>query len=100
MSAPATLRPKSDVRFRRVAGEGVVLRQDAGEVLALNEVASRILEHIDGGLTVSGIVERLLEEFDADREEIEADTTEFVTELLESGVIESVSHSEDGPDDG
>ena len=100
MSAPGTLRPKSDVRFRRVAGEGVVLRQDAGEVLALNEVGSRILEHVDGRLTVPEIVERLLEEFDADRIEIEADTAEFVRELLESGVIESVPDSEDRPDDG
>ncbi len=100
MSAPGTLRPKSDVRFRRVAGEGVVLRQDAGEVLALNEVGSRILEHVDGRLTVPEIVERLLEEFDADRIEIEADTAEFVRELLESGVIESVPGSEDRTDDG
>ena len=80
--SPGTLRPKSDVRFRRVAGEGVVLRQDEDEVLALNEVGARILEHIGEGITVSDIVDRLLEEFDAERAELEADTTEFVRELL------------------
>ena len=94
MRASGGLRPKSDVRFRRVADEGVVLLQDANEVLALNEVGASILEHIDNGLTVPDIVERLLEEFDADRKEIEADTAEFVRELLESGVIEAM------PDDG
>ncbi len=94
MNWPGAVRPKTDVRFRRVAGEGVVLLQDANEVLALNEVGASILEHIDNGLTVPDIVERLLEEFDADRKEIEADTAEFVRELLESGVIEAM------PDDG
>ncbi len=94
MRASGVLRPKSDVRFRRVADEGVVLVQDANEVLALNEVGASILEHIGNGLTVPDIVERLWEEFDADRNELEADTAEFVRELLESGVIEAM------PDDG
>lgn len=98
MNVTGILRPKSDVRFRRVAGEGVVLLQDANEVLALNEVAARILEHIGDGLTVSVIVDRLLEEFDADRADLEADTTEFVRELLESGVIETVSDDGERPD--
>ena len=66
MSAPGTLRPRSDVRYRRVAGEGVVLLQDANEVLALNEVAARILEHVGAGLTMPDIVDRLLEEFEAE----------------------------------
>jgi len=98
VTAPGALRPRSDVRFRRVAGEGVVLLQDANEVLALNEVGARILEHIGDGLTMAGIVDRLLEEFDADRAELEADTAEFVRELLESGVIEAVPRDEERPD--
>jgi len=98
VSTPGNLRPRSDVRFRRVAGEGVVLLQDANEVLALNQVGARILEHIGDGLTVAEIVERLLEEFDVDRSELEADTTEFVRELLESGVIEAVPADEERTD--
>jgi hypothetical protein len=90
VTATENLRPKSDVRFRRVAGEGVVLLQDANEVLALNEVGARILEHIGEGSTVPAIVERLLEEFDVEREALEADTSEFVRELLKCGVIEAV----------
>jgi hypothetical protein len=96
MSANERLRTRSDVRFRRVADEAVVLRQDAGEVLALNEVAARILELVGEGLTQDEIVDRLLEEYDVERPELEADTAAFVQELLDSGVIEPVSEGGEG----
>jgi len=99
VSVREVFRPKIDVRFRRVAEEGVVLLQDAGEVLALNEVGARILELIDDGLAVPAIVDRLFEEFEADRAALGADTADFVGELLESGVIETVPATEEKLDD-
>ena len=46
---PATvLRRRSDVRYRRIEGEAVVLRQAAPEVLVLNEVARRAARAADG----------------------------------------------------
>jgi DNA-directed RNA polymerase delta subunit len=84
------------VRFRRVADEAVVLRQDAGEVLALNEVGTQVLELIGEGLTVPAIVDRLLEEYEVARAELEADIAAFVQELLDSGVIEPVGGAEGG----
>ena len=96
MSANERLRTRSDVRFRRVADEAVVLRQDAGEVLALNEVAARILELVGERLSEAEIVERLAGEYDVERAELEADTAAFVQELLDGGVIEPVSEGGEG----
>lgn len=83
--APYRLRP--DVRYQPVGDEGVVVRQEAAEVLILNEVAMRILASIDEGLEQARIVERLAEEFAADREGIAADLDAFLAELSAAGLI-------------
>jgi hypothetical protein len=77
----------SDVRYQRVADEGVVVRQDAGEVLVLNEVGTRILVLLDQGLSRQQIVERLHEEFDAEPQRLGDDLEAFVYELRASGII-------------
>lgn len=92
-----------DVRFRVVSGEGVVVRQDAGEVLVVNGVAARVLELLDprrmeGDDPVSGpadlppgrsfdeMLAPLQEEFDATEEEIARDLRGFLDELVAGGV--------------
>ena len=91
MNGNDLLRPRSDVRFRIVGGEAVVVLQESGQVLALNEVGARILQLIDRGLAVPRIIDHLEEEFDAERSDLEVDTADFVRELLDGGVIEVVS---------
>ena len=85
------MRPRSDVRFRVVGDEGVVLLQDAGEVLAINGVGARIFEHLQAGLDVDSIVDRLSKEFDVERKVLAEDTDGFLSELFDGGVIERVS---------
>ena len=78
----------ADVRYRQVADEGIVLRQQAGEVLVLNEVGVRVVTLLDKGLAPPGIVARLVEEFDAEPGCLAADVADFMTELAAAGVIE------------
>ena len=78
---------RDDVRFRVIAGEAVVLRQEAAEVLVLNEVGARILELSDGSVSLGSIVEQLEEEFEVARQELESDVTTFVGDLVEAGVL-------------
>ena len=100
MSGARVLRPRSDVRYRNVGGEGVVILQDAGEVLAVNELGVRVLELMDESLSIAEIVGRLLEEFDAERADVEEDVSEFVRELLEIGVVEVVEEDREGRRNG
>lgn len=81
-------RRRSDVRFRVMDGEAVVLRQEDAEVMVLNEVGTRILQLADEGGSVDQIVALLLEEFEVGEDELRADTLEFLQDMVESGVLE------------
>lgn len=83
------LRP--DVRYRLVGGQAVVIVQEAGEALVLNEVGSRILELVDGERSVADIVSVLREEFDAAPEELASDVSGYLADLVEAGVLDLAS---------
>jgi hypothetical protein len=86
----SVLRRSGDVRYRLLDGEAVVLRQRAGEVLVLNEVASRILELADGEAPVGAWVEALAADYEADRTTLERDVVAFAAELAGAEVLERV----------
>lgn len=89
-TAATVLRPRPDVRFRRIDTDGVVLVQGTAQVLGLNEVGARLLELVSGGATVAELVERLAEEYDVERGVLEADVDAFLDRLLSAGVVEAV----------
>jgi pyrroloquinoline quinone biosynthesis protein D len=82
------LRRRSDVRYRLIEGEAVVLRQSAAEVLVLNGVGASVLDLADGERSVAGWIETLAAEYDADPAMLERDVLEFATELFEAGLLE------------
>jgi hypothetical protein len=81
-------RVNADVRYRRVSEEGVVIRQRAGEVLVLNDVAMRIVELAQSGVSLSDLATRLVAEYEIEPARLEADLRGFVEELLEANVLE------------
>jgi hypothetical protein len=82
------LRCKSDVRFRAVPPETVVIRQAGPEVLVLNAVGGRILELLDGRRPVAGVLDALRAEYDVAPDALERDTLAFLAELLAGEVLE------------
>ncbi len=84
----AVYRRCRDVRFRNLAGEGVVVRQVASEVLVLNEVGIRVLELLDTGMSVAQVRAAVCTEFAVDEATATADVHRYVAELAEAGVIE------------
>lgn len=82
------LKHTDDVRYRVVGDEAVVVRQNAAEVLALNDVGARVLELIDAKRTVAQMIDTMSNEYDVDRDELSRDVEHFVTALHEAGVIE------------
>jgi hypothetical protein len=85
----SVLRRRSDVRFRAVPPETVVIRQAGPEVMVLNAVGGRILELVDGVRPVSALLETLAAEYeDVSREALEQDLHRFLSELLQGEVLE------------
>jgi hypothetical protein len=84
------LRTRRDVRFRVVGEEGVVVRQEAGEVWVVNEVGARVLALLDGRRTVTAAMAILADEFDVELERLAADLAVYLEELLAGGVLEEV----------
>ena len=79
--------PKSDVIFRALGAEAVVLNLESGTYFGLNSVGTRIwllLEQHDLG----GTCEQLQAEYDAPRERIESDVLALVDSLEGKGLVE------------
>lgn len=92
MIGPDTvLRRRPDVRYRIVAPEAVVIRQDVPEVLVLNGVAAELLERIDARTSAAGLIEALVPLYDVEPALLEQDVLQFLGELLEGGVVEEVA---------
>lgn len=83
---PLKINPK--VRFRRVFDEGVVIHQERAEALVLNDTAMAFLELCDGQRTLAEIVAGMAEQFEVERDVLEADIAGFVEELERAGLIE------------
>jgi len=83
----ARYRISSDVRFRRVGDEGIVLRQRDGEVLVLNEVAMRTLELLATGHNLVQLCHSLADEYDVQHSIVQADTAELLRDLVDCGVL-------------
>lgn len=83
-------RRASEVRYRIVDGEAVVIRQRAAEVLGLNPVGSTILDLIDGQRGTAEIVAGLVERYSVEPSVAADDVRRFLAELRDSGLIEPV----------
>jgi coenzyme PQQ synthesis protein D (PqqD) len=96
------LRRRSDVRYRRIEGEAVVLRQSAAEVLVLNEVGASVLDLADGRRPVGEWIDAIVRDYrddrghDVDRETVARDVLEFASEATEAGLLEPVIALESG----
>ena len=78
-------------RFRVVGDEGVVVRLDGSEVVALNGIGASMLELMrEGTRTLSDIATSIAERFDVDPAVAENDAREFARELQDAGIVERV----------
>ena len=70
-----------------LAGRGA----DLDSILNLNRVAAFVWEQLDGKRTGGAVVDAVVERFDVERKQAEADTIELLETLLELEAIEAVS---------
>lgn len=85
---PQRFRRCTDVRYRVVGGQAVIIVQGAGEAVVLNEVGTCILELIDQGRSRDEIVAGITGRFEADSDCISEDLDRYLADLEDAGVIE------------
>ena len=76
--------------WRQLEGRVVLVHPQAGKVHELNPTASFLWERADGKTTISELAQALTQEFQVSREQALTDTTDFVSQLHDQGVVEFV----------
>ena len=87
----ARFRPRPGVLLRRLEDEAVLLDSASGRYFGLNATGSRVFELLDGERTLEAVVERLLQEHAVDRERLQQDVAELVSELRSQGLVVEAS---------
>lgn len=88
LGAEVTLRRTGDVLVSEVDGEVVMLDRESDVYYGLNEVGAHIWEQLEEPRTVDELEGSTAETFDVSRVRCRDDVREFLTELLDSGLIE------------
>lgn len=76
-----------DLTTADLGGEAIVLDVKSGNYFGLNEVGAFILECIRQPVSVREVIDRMLKEYDATREQITQDVVQFLQQLQEQGLI-------------
>ena len=81
-----------DFIIRQIADETILVAtgqasQNFNGMISLNEVASFILQEIEWCDDEYMLINRILDEFEADENTVREDVKEFLSQLLEVGII-------------
>lgn len=95
MKGGTVYRKKGNIVTRDIAGETILVPvcgklADMQQLFSLNDVGRFIWERIDGQTNLEAIRLGIMDSFEVKREESEADLTDFISRLMESGLIEAV----------
>ena len=83
---------KKEVYLRNICGDDVLIPTGAtvdeyNGMFTLTPTGSVIFKAIEDGLDENGILERVLDEFDVEREVAEKDIADFLESLRDFGII-------------
>jgi hypothetical protein len=76
-----------EVMARQVGEETVILHLESGAYYGLDEVGSRIWALLVDGHTLAGICTTILDEYEAEKSQVEQDVLDLALELKERGLI-------------
>ncbi len=92
LSPTSIVRPREGVLAREVGGEMVILNVDLGTYYGLNEVGTRAWTLFVQGESVGDVRDRLLAEFEVDRETVTSDLDRLLSDLVQHGLIDVSSN--------
>ena len=75
--------------FQSVGDGAVVLLADSGQLYSCNDTSEAFLRHVDGKRSLGDIVDLMAQEYEVEREMLEADLAELAESLKQEGVIVS-----------
>jgi len=90
MTAVANVALRDCVRFRSMGDECVVLVQDDGKVLLVNELGGLVLQMLREGVPVVEIPGRIAAEFEVEEAVAARDVAEYLASLRDNGVVVEV----------
>ena len=81
-----------DFVYRRIGDETILVPikdnvRDMGSIYNLSEVGAFVWEHLDGKQSLSGIKDRIFEEFNVSSDLAKKDLSDFIAQLKEIGAV-------------
>ena len=83
-----TITISKDVLAQELDGETVLLDLASESFFGLDEVSTRVWQLLRDGIGREEVIDRLLEEYEVDREVLERDIEDLLERLAEAGLIE------------
>jgi hypothetical protein len=80
--------PNPDILSRLIEDEAVLVMPKQGQVKVLNEVGAAIWELVDGNRSIQQIIEGVCAQFEVDYGNVETDTLNFITDLIDREIVE------------
>ena len=87
MEATTLLTRNEGILSTEIDGETVLMSVDSGKYFTLNSVGTAIWTHLATPISLSALQERLLEQFDGDRQTILSETQSYLQDLATRGLI-------------
>ena len=90
-------RPSEEIIVREIDKEIIIVPLTSGiadmedELYTLNETGRAIWEKLDGAKSLQNIIDDLVIEYDADKEQIAGDVVGLIEELLKRNMVVAVS---------
>ena len=78
----------ADILISQVGGESVILNLKSEHYFGLDEVGTAMWAAITGSDSIQIAYEKLLSEYDVDREQLKQDLTDLIEKLVDHGLVE------------
>ena len=77
----------SDARHRSIDGEGIIVRQDDGEVIVINEIGTNLVEKVKNGDCIKDMIDAISNDYEVGGADLEKDVFEYLIELHDLNII-------------
>jgi hypothetical protein len=78
----------ADILISQVGGESVILNLKSEHYFGLDEVGTAMWAAITGSDSIQTAYEKLLSEYDVDREQLKQDLADLIEKLVDHGLVE------------
>lgn len=73
--------------FQSVGEGAVILMIDSGQLYTCNETTEAFLKALDGTRSLGDVIDRVMDEFEVDRETLAGDLLSLAAELSDQGIV-------------